>query len=100
MERAEDRHAVKQDQVLIGRATPDVEGGREVRCGYHPGQNLNRSDRISLDATWELLEVREVDLTDRRASQLLKTASLPAPLRFDGNALDLDGLAYQPEVVL
>ena len=60
---------------------------------------INPEVAIGLDDAWQLLEVREVDLTDRSASDLLETDSLPATLGFDQDALDLDRLAYQAKVV-
>jgi hypothetical protein len=100
VERTEDRSAVEQDQVLICGTTADVEGRREVRCRNHARQHLDCTDRVGFSDSRQLLQIGEADLADGRPSDLLETDALPAAHGLDRDALDLDGLAFESEVVL
>ena len=95
MERAEYRHPIQKNEVLVVRAPTDVEGRGEVRRGHHAGKHSHGADGVGLGDARHGLEVHEVQLADGGTTDFLEADALATTLRLDRNALYLDGPAVQ-----
>ena len=90
MEGIEDGDAVEEDQVLVRRAAPHVEGGGEVGHGAHAGQHFHGPYGVGLNQPRQLLHRLAADLLDGHASGFLETDADAAPFRPDLEPLEFD----------
>ncbi len=98
VEGGEDRHPVEQDQVLVLRAAPHVEGRREVRRRDDAGQHLDRSDGVGLGHARKAADLHELELAHRRPPDLGEARPLPRALGLHGDALQLQRAALDGQL--
>lgn len=98
MERVEDRDAVQEDQVLVGRSAADVEGGAEVGDPRHAGQHLHALDRVGLRNAGNRLQFPAIQLLHRYTSGSLEPLAPPAPVALRQETGQLDGLFGQSDL--
>ena len=94
----EDGDVVQEDQVLVRRSTPHIEGRGEVGDRGHARQHLHRPYRVGLHQDRERLHLDAADLLDRRARRLLETGTGAAALRLDRDPFQGDRLRHQADV--
>ena len=98
MERVEDGDVIQQDQVLVGRTAPHIEGRGEVGDRVHAGQNLHRPERVGFHQDRERLHLDAAYVLDGRARGLLEAGAGAAPLRLDLDPRQRDRLRFQRDV--